>query len=220
MLNKSDRNQLVGNINLDYKFTKDLSLMVRGTIDWANEARSQQRPKDTEKFKEGMFRTQDLVSKEVSTDFLLRYNRKLSSAIGSTFTFGGSSLINNYKIVSLKADRLKYPQLFTFANSRDLVIPASGRSDYAKSSLYGMAQFSYKDWLFLDLTGRNDWSSTLATPTSTANVSLFYSSANLSTVISDLIDLPSEISLMKFRASLAQVGGWCQTLSDGLCLSQ
>lgn len=207
MLNKSDRNNLVGNINVNYNFSKNLSLMVRGTMDWSNESRSQQRPKDTEKFKEGMFRTQDLVETEVNTDFLLKYNRKITSDISSVFTFGGSALMNRYKQVALNADRLKFPQLFTFANSRDLVVSRSGTSEYAKSSLYGLAQFTYKDWLYLDVTGRNDWSSTLATPTSTQNVSIFYPSVNLSTVVSDLFDLPSQVSFMKFRGSWSQVGG-------------
>ncbi|MGV3510278.1 MAG: SusC/RagA family TonB-linked outer membrane protein [Sphingobacteriaceae bacterium] len=207
MLNKSDRNQLVGNVTATYNFTKDLSLMVRSSMDWSSESRSQQRPKDTEKFKDGMFRTQDIVFKELNTDFLLRYNRKINNDISSTFSFGGSSMLNNYKIVGLKADRLRYPQLYTFANSKDLVVPSSGRRDYAMSSFYGLAQFSYKNWLYLDITGRNDWSSTLASENSIDNVSYFYPSANLSTVISDLVELPSQISFMKLRGSWSQVGG-------------
>ena len=207
MLNKSNRNQLIGTLNATYDFTRDLSLMIRSSIDWSGESRSQQKPKDTARFPEGMFRTQDIDMKETNTDFLLRYKHKITKDIEANYSVGGSAMLNSYKMISLSADRLRYPGIYTFANRKDRVVATSRTQEYAVNSLYGMAQFAYKNFLYLDITGRNDWASTLATKYSIENTSFFYPSVNLSGIISDAITLPSSISFWKMRASWANVGG-------------
>jgi len=70
-------------------------------------------------------------------------------------------------------------------------------------SVFANADLSYQDWLYLTLTGRNDWSSNLAF---TPNESFFYPSAGLSVVLSQLLHLPSWVSYGKLRGSYAQVG--------------
>ena len=208
MLNKSNRHQLTGNVQATYNFNKDLSLMLRSTMDYSYEARSQQRPKDTEKFKNGMFRTQNIFSQEVNSDFLLRYGRKLSEKFDASVSVGGARLKNRYIKDELHADNLLFPQIFSFANSQDVVLalPWSGRSEFAVNSIYGLATFSYNEWLFLDLTSRQDWTSTLATPTSAEKTGFFYPSVSLSTVLSEAIQMPSAISFVKLRGSWAEVG--------------
>lgn len=207
MLNASNRNQLIGAINATYQFNNNLNLMVRTSTDWASESRSQKRPKDTARFPDGMYRTQDIDMMEVNADFLLNYKRKLSSAFESNFSFGGSYMINRYKMIGLSADRLRYPGVYTFANRLDRVTSTSTTKEYATSSLYGMAQFSYNDYLFLDITGRNDWASVLASENSKNNISFFYPSVNLSAAMNEILNLPRKISFWKLRASYSQVGG-------------
>ncbi|OUJ72135.1 SusC/RagA family TonB-linked outer membrane protein [Hymenobacter crusticola] len=210
MLNKANRNQLTGNVQINYKFTKHLSLMLRSAIDYSYEARSQQRPKDTERYKEGMYRTQNIFSQEINNDFLLQYNQKFG-AFETTFSAGGSRLRNRYNKDELRAERLLYPQIFSFANSRDLPIALPYRAEYAVNSLYGLATLGYKNFLYLDLTARQDWTSTLATSTSTKNTGFFYPSASLSTILSELLPLPEVVSFAKLRASWAQVGSGTTT---------
>jgi hypothetical protein len=79
-----------------------------------------------------------------------------------------------------------------------------GSNNFEKriNSLYGFARFAYDDKLFLDVTGRNDWSSTLPTD----NNSYFYPSATLSAIASDMFTLPSWVSFAKVRAAYAEVG--------------
>ncbi|MGV3502103.1 MAG: SusC/RagA family TonB-linked outer membrane protein [Adhaeribacter sp.] len=206
MLNKSNRHEVIGNVTATYNFTKDLSLMLRTSMDLSYEARSQQRPKDTEKYKDGMYRTQNIFAQEINSDFLLRYGRKINSKFDVNFSLGGSRMNNRYNRDELRADKLRAPGVFLFANSKDVPVAYPYRSGYAVNSMYGLAQFSYNDFLFLDLTGRNDWNSTLATATSTKNVSFLYPSVNLSTVLSEVIPMPASVSLVKLRGSWAQVG--------------
>lgn len=206
MLNKSNRNGVVGNISATYNFTKELSLMVRSSVDFSNESRSQQRPFGTQKFVEGMYRTQDIFAQEINSDFLLRYNKNITDKITSSISLGGSKMHNRYKRNEIRADKLLYPGVYSFANSKNAPQAFPYSEQYAVNSLYGLATFSYDNFLYLDLTGRNDWSSTLATTTSLGNASFFYPSVNLSAVLSDKLDLPTAISFLKVRGSWSQVG--------------
>ena len=207
MLNASSRNQLIGTISATYEFNKNLNLMVRTSADWSSESRSQKKPKNTARFPDGMFRTQDIDMMETNSDFLLNYKHELTKDIEASYSVGGSYMMNKYKMISLAADRLRYPGIYTFANRLDRVTSTSSTKEYATNSLYGMAQFAYKNYLFLDITGRNDWASVLASETSVDNISFFYPSANLSGVLSDAFALPKAFSFWKLRASWSQVGG-------------
>jgi len=206
MLNKSTRNDLTGNIQATYNFTKDLSIMVRTALTTSYEARSQQRPYDTEKFRKGMYRTQNIFSQEINNDFLIRYNKKISKDFTASISGGGSMLSNSYDRDELRADSLLYPGVYTLANKAGVLVALPYKSKYRINSFYGIGTVSYKDYLFMDVTGRNDWNGVLASATSTSNVSFFYPSVNLSAIVSEILDLPKVISYAKVRGSYASVG--------------
>jgi TonB-linked SusC/RagA family outer membrane protein len=204
MLNKANRHQLTGNVQINYAFAKGFNLMLRSTLDYSYEARSQQRPKDTEKYREGMFRTQNVFSQEINHDFLLQYAHTYGK-FETSLSVGGSRLNNRYNKDELRAERLLYPGVFTFANSRDLPIALPYRAEFALNGLYALGSFSYNKFLYLDLTARKDWSSTLASTGGITSIPL-YPSASLSTIVSELVPLPEAVSFAKLRASWARVG--------------
>ncbi len=206
MLNKQNRNSLTGNVAATYDVTKKLSLMIRTSMDLANDARSQQRPFDTEKFAKGFYRTQDIVSREINSDFLARYKTKIGSDFDVTASLGGAMLKNYYNRNQVRADSLLFPGIFTFANSAGPLWTSPYRAEYAVNSLYGLVTGSYKNYAFLDLTFRNDWSSLLATPTSRERVSIIYPSINGSLILSEIFRLPTSVNYAKWRASVAGVG--------------
>ncbi|HEY0677929.1 MAG TPA: SusC/RagA family TonB-linked outer membrane protein [Chitinophagaceae bacterium] len=206
MLNRSNRHGIIGNVSATYNFTDKLSLMVRTAIDYASESRSQQRPFGTNKFAEGMFRSQNIFTQEINNDFLLRYSKDFGKKISTSYSFGGSQMRNRYTRDDLRADQLNLPGYYNLANSKNPVVALPYRAEFRVNSLYGLAQFSYDRFVFLDVTAREDWASTLATPTSTKNAPFFYSSANLSLVLSEKIKMPSAISFLKVRGSVAGVG--------------
>ncbi|WP_181308665.1 SusC/RagA family TonB-linked outer membrane protein [Rufibacter sp. XAAS-G3-1] len=206
MLNKSNRHSITGNIQATYDFTKELSLMVRTAMDFSYEQRSQRRPKDTEKYKEGMYREQNIFSQEMNYDFLLRYGRNLGDRFEVSASLGGSKTKNRYVKDELRAERLIFPQVYNFANSRDVLLNYPYRSDVEMNGIYGLATVGFDDWLFVDLTLRKDWSSTLASRGKDLPEIKPYPSVSVSTILSEVIPMPASISLLKLRGSWAEVG--------------
>lgn len=211
-INKSSRNSVTGNVQAGYAITKELSLQVRATLDMGYEQRSQQRPFDAgTKYPKGSYRTQNIYSQEAGGDFLLRYNKKLNTDFTVTATAGGSMLRNTYNRDEVRADSLVYPGVYSLANNAGPLVTAPFRSTYAINSFYGLLSTSFKDYLYLDVTARQDWVSTLATALRTDQVGFFYPSASVSFLASEAFKLPKAIDYAKFRASVAGVGSGTTT---------
>ena len=151
MLNKSNRHGIIGNVSATYNFTPEFSLMLRTALDYATESRSQQRPFGTNKFAEGMFRSQNIFTQEINNDFLIRYGRKITSKFDVSLSAGGSQMRNRYTRDDLRADQLNLPGYYTLANSKNPVVALPYRAEFRVNSLYGLAAFSYDRFLFLDL---------------------------------------------------------------------
>ncbi|MCU7548302.1 SusC/RagA family TonB-linked outer membrane protein [Chitinophagaceae bacterium LB-8] len=206
-INRSNRHGVTGNIQATYNFTKELSLQLRTSMDFSYEQRAQERPYDAgSKYPKGSYRTQNIFSQEASTDFLLKYAKKLNSDFDFSVTAGGSALRNTYNRDETRADSLTYPGVYSMANAAGPLVTLPWKSKYAINSFYGLVTAAYKDFLFFDATGRQDWNSVLATPTRTENAGFFYPSANLSFILSEVASLPQAISFVKFRFSASGVG--------------
>lgn len=127
----------------------------------------------------------------------------------------GSELYGNTESQSWSKETnggLVSPAVFAFSNSRNKIEP---KFNYTPSNnqafaLYAIVNFAWRDQLFLELTGRNDWLSTLTYPsymtTGMNNYTVFYPSANASWVFSETLDTPDWLSFGKLRASLSRVG--------------
>jgi len=211
-INRSNRHGVTGNIQSTYNFTKELSLQLRTSMDMAYEQRAQERPYDAgSKLQKGSYRTQNIFSQEVSSDFLLKYAKKLNPDFDFSVTAGGSMLRNNYNRDEMRADSLTYPGVYSFANAAGPIVSLPWKSKYHINSFYGLITTAYKNYLFLDVTGRQDWNSVLATPSRTENTGFFYSSANTSFILSDFAKLPRQISYAKLRFSASSVGSGSTT---------
>ncbi len=206
MLNSQNRNSVTGNVAATYTVTKDLDVTIRAAMDLSNDSRAQQRPFDTNRLPKGMYRTQDVVSRELNSDFLVKYKKDINQEFDINASVGGAILNNFYRRNQVRADSLLFPGVFTFANSAGALWTDPYSSQYAIHSLYGLVAAGYKDYAFVDFTLRNDWSSLLATPTSANNVSIFYPSINGSLIFSEIFKLPHQVNYLKWRASLAGVG--------------
>ncbi|TZF83163.1 SusC/RagA family TonB-linked outer membrane protein [Pedobacter sp. BS3] len=205
-INGTNRNGLTGNAQVNYSFTKALSLQLRASLDYAKDNRWQQRPWTASNLPTGAYRTQDIRAKEYTGDFLLKYDKKLSKDFQLTASVGGSMLKNRYNKQELQANGLTIPNIYSFDNATNALISIPDTSRFSINSLYGLFSGSYKNYLYLDITGRQDWSSVLATPYRTDNVGFFYPSASLSFIASEYFKLPKAVDLAKLRFSASQVG--------------
>lgn len=203
--------RVIGNIILKYDFTDWLNLQVRTATDWSNERREYRRAFSTQRFPFGQYRETGIVNEERNTDFLLSANKGISSDLSFSATLGGNQMRQTSRFKEDVAGQLNIPGIYSLNNSRIALVVEQSNVAKRINSLYGSLGFSYKNKIFLDLTGRNDWSSALTLPENlkafgTEDNSYFYSSVALSAIISDMVELPTAFSFLKLRASLAQVG--------------
>ena len=201
--NHDERNRFIGFVSLRYDFAKWLSLSVRSGIDYFTDERKNIWPVGAKAPNvSGRFTQASLSSKELNSDFLLTANGSLSDNFSASFSVGGNQLTQYNSSTNLDARNLKVPGVYNVSNAVD-IRPSSALREKEIQSLYAMGQLSYKNYLFVDITGRNDWSSTLGK----GNYSFFYPSIGLSWVFTDALKINSDmVTFGKLRGSWAQVG--------------
>ena len=204
-VNTQNRDRIYGNVKFDFNIYKGLTLMVRGGLDSQYDFRTQRFATSTQSDPNGFFREQMIRSMQYTGEFLFRYTHDFDHDINLTANFGGSMVNRQYEKHEQWADNLKNPSVYTLANSASLVKTSNYLEKRQTNSLYALVQLSWRNAIFLDVTGRNDWSSTLPAE----NRSYFYPSVSGSVVINELADFGSKngiLNLFKVRASWAQVG--------------
>ena len=139
--------------------------------------------------------------RELNSDFLLGANRRFGK-IGVNLTLGGNQLYRRSDLNSVQVTDFIVRGLYVSQNGR-VKDPLYGLSERRVNSLYGAAEVSYNDFLYLNATVRNDWFSTLAP----ANRSILYPSVTGSFVFSQAFSsMPRWINFGKLRAAYAEVG--------------
>ncbi len=201
--NSFEKTRGFGNLKLTYNLTDHLSLMVRSGIDFYDELREQRRAFSTKAFRNGRYIRQDISFEENNTDFLLNFNKPLNQDLNFSLSLGGNRMNQKQRDNNHTAPELSIPGIYNLQNSRVALIVEQTSFEKRINSFYGSLDLGYRDYLFLSVTGRNDWSSTLPKE----NNSYFYPSVSLSGVLSELISLEeTPVSFLKVRASVAQVG--------------
>lgn len=201
----NEKDRFLGNIALNYTFNEWLSLMVRtGTDVWTDTRMNivaYERVRNS--FGRGSYSEEVLRKQETNSDMILTFSRDLTPDFKLTAQAGGIARSNFYKRNYSEVQQLTIDGVYNLGNNASPNIDASTIEESQVNSLFGSLQMGYGNFLFLDVTGRNDWSSTLPA----SNNSFFYPSVSLSAVLTEMIPLESKIlSFAKVRASWAQVG--------------
>lgn len=205
-LNTLDRDRVYGTANINIRLAKPLTLMFRTGLDMSTDFRTQRKPFDSTGALQGKYREQNNSNLEMNHDFLLRYDDKFGD-FNVTASFGGNLMSQRKQGNTITANQLDQPGIYNFANAESQLIFTNYYTRKRINSLYGMAQFSYRNFVFLDVTGRNDWSSTLAK----GHNSYFYPSVSTSFLLSDIFGFGNgffgrKFDMLKLRASWAKVG--------------
>lgn len=198
------KDRLIGNLSATYKLTDDLNFMVRAGRDNFTEYRFIKRAYSTQRFPNGQYREDKINFNETNIDFLLSYNKNVTSDLSVSASFGGNRMVRRNHFNALSANKLRIPGVFSFANADGPLVQSIDRPEQQINSLYAFGQIGFRSAIFLDVTARNDWSSTLPEN----NNSYLYPSVSLSTILTDLFDVSSTsaLSFAKLRLGWAQVG--------------
>jgi len=198
------RNRGLGHASVTYKLNDWISVTGRTGRDWyQNQFRANYPVNDISPFGQGGFLDVGETRSETNNDFLITANRQLTPTLALSVNAGGNQRINDFNTNIGQVSELVIPGVYTLANSNGQPTTILGVTHKKVNSLYGSASFNFKDWLNVDITGRNDWSSTLP---KNAN-SLFYPSIGAAFVFTDALNMHgSVLSYGKLRASWTRVG--------------
>lgn len=201
--NGFDKNRIIGNTSVKYNFSKNVSIRFSAGMDHYHDLRDSKRAFSTKRFANGAYREDEIDYNELNTDALVVYNKDFNKDLKMTLSAGGNILQqkNNYK--SIIAGQLSVPGIYNFGNSKIPLISYQEAFKKRINSLYVFGNFDYRNYLFADITFRNDWSSTLPQK----NNSYPYYSGSVSLILPKIVDLPEFISYSKLRLSSASVGG-------------
>lgn len=204
LTNGYNRNRLTGNVQLNMELMQHLTLMVRTGLDYYNETDESKRAFSAVENPNGGYYIGSLYQFEHNTDFLLTYKRNLRKDWSFFVSAGGNRMDQRSNNQSQAAESLVMPGLYNISNAEaGTVTNYSYQSEKRINSVYGMGELSYRNYAFLNLTARNDWSSTLPSN----NNSYFYPSASLSLILSDMLQLKSKtLTYAKVRMNLSKVG--------------
>ena len=204
-LNPMDRNRLFGNFKLTYQLFDWMRLMVRTGGDlFTNTISGRIARKDNDNPEGSFFQTIQNF-KEINSDFLITINRDLSEDFTLGLNLGGNRMDQSFSDEFGSADELSLGGIYTIGNSKVPIRSTNKNEQKRINSLYFAGSLSYKDAIYFDFTGRNDWSSTLPD----GKNSYFYPSASLSVILTQLLGIESPtLSFAKLR------GGWSKVGSD------
>ncbi|UGU16453.1 SusC/RagA family TonB-linked outer membrane protein [Sinomicrobium kalidii] len=202
--NEFERNRLFGKIQLNYRLNDQISLQLRSGIDTYREQRITKRAFSSNKFPNGAYGNSMLDFTEINLDALFTYRPKLAENLETSISLGANRMDQKRNYARTFSGQLEIPEYYNIANAAaGSVENDDGHNHKRINSLYGLMQLAYRKVLFLDLSARNDWSSTLPP----ANNSYFYPSASISFIFSDAFQWQSDtFSFGKIRLNWSEVG--------------
>lgn len=194
------RNRLFGFAGFDYDATKWLSFSARVFMDDYNTLEEEKTAKD---YLVGGYTKRIRTSREMNYQLTANIRKNLSDAFLLNVLLGGNIMHRQWTTTGGQTvGGLMVPGIYNLNNSVQTALPIDEFYEKQINSAFATASLGYKDMLFLELTGRSDWSSTIAQE----NNPYFYPSASASFIFSDLLKDWKWLNFAKARVSVAAVG--------------
>lgn len=195
------RDRLIGYVSMQYQFTSWLNLRVRASNDGYTDVRNEHVGKGTlAGYNTGLVKNFQYRVNELNADAILTASGNLAKNLSGSFLVGGNLYKTKTTITGIQGGNLNYDNLYDISNAQ-IVTPTYFLGRKEVQSAFFNGELAFKNYLFLNITGRNDWSSALGEP------SFFYPSVSVSHVLTDLLKVESKLlSYAKLRLSYAQAG--------------
>ena len=193
-----------GQLRLNYQLLPNMNIQGRAAVRERTTLQEMKVPKTYMNYgdsREGDYKVWNYHQTNFDADVLANYTQSLTSDILFTLNAGTSMFYRKYRNEYQSSDGLVVPYVYSINNSQGPVIADAARNEKEIRSVYGSVNLDFYEYAFLTLTGRNDWSSTLAKD----NNSYFYPSVALSTMVSEYVKMPKLIDYMKLYTSWAVV---------------
>ncbi|MCA1745280.1 MAG: SusC/RagA family TonB-linked outer membrane protein, partial [Bacteroidales bacterium] len=200
--NASEKHSNVSTLSAIFDFSRKWELILRTGIDMGHDKREMRRTISDVVFRNGFYREQRIFNYETNSDALLTYREALSNGLSFSLSGGANRMRQHYDFMEASVTGLITPRVYKLSNGQSSPYVEPRIRNKAIHSVYGALNLAWRNKAFLDLTGRNDWSSTLPEQ----NRSFFYSSVSTSLLINEFFQMPEKIDLVKIRASYAEVG--------------
>lgn len=149
----------------------------------------------------GQINENRIASSEVYADAILSYDKNLTDKLRLTARLGHNFRINKFDDLFSRGRVMTIPNFYNLSNTSDLYA-SQAASEIRSQALFGEIGLDYDGWLYLNFTGRNEWSSTFEVDDN----NFFYPAASVSLVFSELFALPEWLSFGKIRYGYSQVG--------------
>ncbi len=197
-----DVNRIIGNANVNFFATDWLSFSYRIGTDWYSQRYKDFFEKNSNNYPDGILRNRQNYSQDINSDFLMNINRDLTQDLNFSLTLGNNLYQRAWTYTQGNANGLTIMDWNNLANTSDLVA-YEGNFKKRTAAFFGDLGLGYKEMLFLNFTGRQEWSTTLPED----NNSFFYPSVSGGFVLSELPALQGNtfLSFAKLRASYAQI---------------
>ena len=197
-----ERTRTTSLVSATYHINDDMKILARVSLDQYTDRGENTFYDNTLLFAwlGGTFQKYFRQVKERNSELLLIGNKKINSKVKISYSFGIADVARQSDFTQTSANGLLVPNKFDLGFARNLAV-GTGFVERDLKSVFGSVQVSLNDYLYFDVTTRNDWSSTLPAPHS-----YFYPSLGLTAVLSDIVELPNFINFAKLRGSYTRVG--------------
>lgn len=201
--NQDKKEWLLADVTVNYKITKDLKLRLKAALDLNMKEGYEFRNMYTPGNADGFYKEFTEKSRNYTYEAMLSYNKTWKD-FNISASVGANSQDFLFKKQNSEIGTLATSDFISLTNNGATVKSWPEYNAKKKQAVYGTASIGYKDFIYVDVTGRNDWSSALPSD----NRSYFYSSYGVSFVLTELVkSIPKDwLSYAKIRGSYAKVG--------------
>jgi len=201
-----NRDRVVGNVAIDYAINEHFNLHGKTGANFWSTRQNYRQNFNSNSNPNGYYSETNRTYFERNSEVIGSYNTKITEDLAFEISLGGNSMYRKSELAYTAVPQLQLPGLFNVSNlaAGSSWVVSNSFSEQKINSLFGFGKFSFKNYLFLEFSGRNDWSSLLPI----ANNNFFYPSVTASAVITDMVAMNSDvISFLKVRGGWSEVGG-------------
>lgn len=224
--NSFQNRRLIGNLRANYQITPTINVRFRYGADLLDEQRQYRRAPSTKGEIRGSYREDEISFSETNAELLVGYTSDRTR--GSDFNFdlkvGGNIMRQQANVLRATNPELENfgtdPSVYSLNNAASGVLVDGQETELGINSLFGLATFSYRSFIYLDATYRQDWNSTLVNPAvglEESNYSFGYPSVSVSAILSEMLNISpaSGLTFLKIKANYAEVGNGAPANSFG-----